>query len=85
MNWQLQEAKQKFSEVVRQAENNGPQVVTRHGREVVVVLGAGEYHRLQGASLDFKAFLMGPPYIDDIDITRDRTPARVIDFSNLDE
>lgn len=36
MAWQLQEAKQRFSELVRKAESEGPQVVTRNGREVVV-------------------------------------------------
>lgn len=38
MRWQLQEAKQRFSEVVRAAQNEGVQFVTRHGEEVVVVL-----------------------------------------------
>ena len=37
MSWQLQEAKQKFSELVRRTLEEGPQVVTRHGEEVVVV------------------------------------------------
>jgi antitoxin Phd len=40
MSWQLQEAKQRFSELVRRAEREGPQVVTRHGEEVVVVVPA---------------------------------------------
>lgn len=36
--WQLQEAKNKFSEVVRKAIEEGPQTVTKHGKESVVVL-----------------------------------------------
>ncbi len=36
--WQLQEAKAHFSEVVRRAQNSGPQHVTVHGREVAVIL-----------------------------------------------
>ena len=40
MSWQLQEAKQKFSELVRRTLEEGPQVVTRHGEEVVVVVTA---------------------------------------------
>jgi prevent-host-death family protein len=40
-HWQLQEAKQRFSEVVRSAEAEGPQFVTRHGDEVAVVLTSG--------------------------------------------
>jgi prevent-host-death family protein len=42
MSWQLQEAKQKFSELARRALEEGPQVVTRHGEEVVVVVPAEE-------------------------------------------
>jgi antitoxin Phd len=44
--WQLQEAKARFSEVFRLARERGPQRVTRHGRAAVVVLAAEEYNRL---------------------------------------
>jgi antitoxin Phd len=44
--WQLQEAKARFSEVFRLARERGPQRVTKHGREAVVVLPAEEYARL---------------------------------------
>ncbi len=44
--WQLQEAKQRFSHLVDLAEEEGPQVVTRHGAEVAVVLGAAAYRDL---------------------------------------
>jgi antitoxin Phd len=44
--WQLQEAKARFSEVFRLARESGPQRVTKHGREAVVVLPAEEYERL---------------------------------------
>jgi len=46
MRWQIQEAKQRFSELINRAERDGPQVVTRHGAEVAVVIGAQEFHRL---------------------------------------
>lgn len=61
MSWQLQEAKQKFSELVRRAQEDGPQTVTRHGEEVVVVVPAEEYRRLSGKKQDFKEFLMSAP------------------------
>lgn len=65
MSWQLQEAKQRFSELVRRAEREGPQVVTRHGEEVVVVVPAEEYRRMSrgedGEKMDFKEFLMSAP------------------------
>ena len=61
MFWQLQEAKQRFSELVRRTLEEGPQVVTRHGEEVVVVVPAEEYRRMDGEKLDFKEFLMSAP------------------------
>jgi prevent-host-death family protein len=50
MRWQEQEAKQKFSELVQRAVDEGPQTVTRHGREVVVVLAATEFAASPGVS-----------------------------------
>jgi len=44
--WQLQEAKARLSEVVRQACSEGPQVITLRGEDAVVVLSAAEYERL---------------------------------------
>jgi prevent-host-death family protein len=45
-NWQLQEAKARFSEVFRLALSEGPQCVTRHGKEAVVVVRAEQFERL---------------------------------------
>jgi prevent-host-death family protein len=47
--WQLQEAKARFSEVFRLARESGPQRVTKHGRSAVVVLPAEEFERLSGS------------------------------------
>jgi len=44
----LQDAKARFSELVRRARSEGPQYVTVHGREEVVVVAADEYRRLKG-------------------------------------
>jgi prevent-host-death family protein len=46
--WQLQDAKARFSELVRRAKRDGPQSVTVHGREEVVVIGADDFRRLAG-------------------------------------
>ena len=46
--WQLQDAKARFSEVVRRAKQEGPQHVTVHGREEVVVIGADDFRKLAG-------------------------------------
>jgi prevent-host-death family protein len=44
--WRLQDAKAQFSEVVRQAQQRGPQRVTLHGRDAVVIVRADEFDRL---------------------------------------
>ena len=75
MNWQLQEAKQKFSELVRRALTSGPQVVTRHGRAAVVVVSAEDYGRLRGGA-GFKEFLRTAPDVSRLGIRRDRRPGR---------
>lgn len=46
--WPLQDAKARFSEVVRRARDEGPQLVTVHGRDEVVVVAADEFRRLKG-------------------------------------
>ena len=64
MSWQLQEAKQKFSELVRRTLEEGPQVVTRHGEEVVVVVPVEEFRRMSNdgeKKMDFKEYLMSAP------------------------
>jgi prevent-host-death family protein len=47
-HWPLQDAKARFSELVRLAHSAGPQHVTLHGRDAVVVVDAAEFQRLQG-------------------------------------
>lgn len=85
--WQLQEAKQRFSELIRLVENEGPQIVTRHGEEIAVVIDIVDWRRLSdGTELDFKLFLQNGPAPDDeqepgeLDFARSRVPARVVDF-----
>ena len=46
--WKLQDAKARFSEVFRMARARGPQRITKHGKEAVVVVPAEEYERLSG-------------------------------------
>jgi prevent-host-death family protein len=47
--WRLQDAKARFSELVRLARSDGPQHVTLHGLDAVVVMDAKEFQRLNGA------------------------------------
>lgn len=46
--WRLQDAKARFSELVRLAHSDGPQHVTLHGRDAVVVIDSDEFRRLKG-------------------------------------
>ena len=83
MSWQLQEAKQRFSELVRRAEKDGPQVVTRHGEEVVVVVPAEEWRRMSERGekkMDFKEFLMSAPDLSVLDLERPREMPRDVEF-----
>ncbi|HVK22317.1 MAG TPA: type II toxin-antitoxin system Phd/YefM family antitoxin [Actinokineospora sp.] len=63
--WQVQEAKQRFSEVLRAVEREGPQTITRHGEDVAVLIDIQEYRRLSGRGGDFVSHLMAFPKIDD--------------------
>ena len=69
--WQLQEAKQKFSELVQRTLDEGPQAVTRRGEEVVVVVSAADYQRLSGQKPNFKEFLLSIPASDEFADTMD--------------
>ena len=82
MTWQLQEAKQKFSEVVDRALEDGPQVVTRHGEEVVVIVSMRDYEKLTLPRRDFKEYLLSGPRFDDDELAleRDRSLPRDLDL-----
>lgn len=80
MSWQVQTAKQRFSELVQRAVDEGPQIVTKHGRETVVVIEIGEYRRLLGVPVDFKEFLLSIPKGDDLEIERSKDLPREIDL-----
>jgi prevent-host-death family protein len=65
--WQLQDAKNRFSEVVKRAQADGPQTVTVHGKPAAVVLSAEAYAALVKPKLSFTEFLLsGPDWPDDV-------------------
>ena len=80
MRWQLQEAKQRFSQLVQRVLDEGPQVVTRRGEEVVVVVSAAEFERLTGQALDFKEFLLSVPDLDILEIRRHKDVASRVEL-----
>ncbi|MGD0679704.1 MAG: type II toxin-antitoxin system Phd/YefM family antitoxin [Polyangiaceae bacterium] len=79
----LAEAKSHFSELVRRVRSEGPQHVTVHGKDEVVVISAEEFRRLKvdqkGAQLI--AAMLASPYRE-IDLTTERTamPVRDVPF-----
>ena len=79
MNWKLAEAKNKLSEVVRRAIQEGPQRIERRA-DAVIVLAAEEYERLTGARRGFKEFLMNGPDLSQLDLERDSSPMRDVDL-----
>ena len=64
MRWQMQEAQQRFGEVLRAAEAGEPQIVTKHGAEVAVVLAVAEYRRLRGEQVGLMAYVRVDPLAD---------------------
>jgi prevent-host-death family protein len=77
--WQLQEAKQRFSELIRSVEADGPQFVTKHGEEVAVVVSIAEYRHLREGGRDFKEFLQSAPEVD-LEVGRSAWLARRVDL-----
>jgi prevent-host-death family protein len=45
-HWQIQKAKNHFSDLVRKAEEQGPQAITRHGKDAAVLLSMKDYCNL---------------------------------------
>src|SRR5260370_15134835 len=73
--WLLQDAKARFSELVRRVRSEGPQRVTVHGRDEVVVISVDEFRRLRGdpSGEALIAAMQASPYRD-IDIEPRRAP-----------
>jgi antitoxin Phd len=75
--WQLQEAKQKLSKVVDAALNQGPQIITRHGKEVVIVIGYERFRKMTAPDQKLSDFFLSSPLVDEeLDLTRDKSAIR---------
>jgi antitoxin Phd len=75
MEWQMAEAKNRFSELMNRALHEGPQRVQRR-KEAVIVLAEEEYERLAGRAPDFKEYLKRLVGLDELELSRDRSPGR---------
>lgn len=76
MAWQLQAAKQHFSDLVERARRDGPQIVTKHGKDAVVVISVEDYRRLRGGEPSLIEFIRQAPDFDQLDLDRTRDTGR---------
>ncbi|ETX04572.1 MAG: hypothetical protein ETSY2_28055 [Candidatus Entotheonella gemina] len=77
--WALQDAKNRFREVVEQAIHHDPQFVTRRGKEAMVVLSVQDFQQLSAGQDSLVTFFRQSPFVgEDIDLTRDTDRGREI-------
>ncbi|MBQ1761540.1 MAG: type II toxin-antitoxin system Phd/YefM family antitoxin [Aquincola sp.] len=72
--WQMQDAKARLSEVVKRAEQDGPQDITVHGKSVAVVISRAAFERTSGQQASLLAFMQASPMAgldDELVIERD--------------
>ncbi len=78
-HWQLQDAKSKFSMVVKRAETGEPQMVTRNGVPTVYIVDAKSFERLSAKSINRKEILRNSPCkAIDLDIKRHNDEGREV-------
>mgnify|MGYP003934349051 CR=1 FL=1 len=79
--WKLQDAKARFSELVRLAAEAGPQHVTVNGKEKAVVLSADDYRRLRGEPMgDALVRLLAETDLNDVEFEHAKTRGPVRDI-----
>ena len=79
--WQLQEAKARFSELVRRVESEGPQEITVRGEAKAVVVSKREFERIRRPKQTLVAFLQSSPLAGlAIEIERDKSPPRDVEL-----
>lgn len=78
-SWQLQDAKARFSQVVRSAQTEGPQEVSLHGEPAAVVLSIDDYRRLTRRKPSFVELLRSSPLVGaELKITRSKDTVRPV-------
>ena len=76
-SWQLQEAKNKFSRVVENAVNEGPQIITKRGVEVAIVISYADYQKMSASRGKLSTFFRDSPLVGiELDLARDKSDAR---------
>jgi antitoxin Phd len=75
--WQLQEAKNKLSEVLQEAIQHGPQIITKRGVEVAILLSYSEYRKMIASQKKLSDFFRESPLVGvDLDLDRDTSDLR---------
>ena len=69
--WQLQEAKAKFSEVVKEAVEHGPQIITKHGIETALIISIDDYKKANTNEIKLSTFFQQSP-LHNVEIEFDR-------------
>lgn len=76
-SWQVQEAKNKFSQLIQAAQEFGPQVITKHGTEVAFVISATEYYAVMKPKNKLSEFFRSIPLDGvELELERDQSPIR---------
>ena len=76
-SWQLQEAKNKLSQVVEDAVHDGPQVITKHGVEVAIIMSYAEYQKMIASKGKLSAFFRDSPLVGiELELARDKSDVR---------
>ena len=79
--WTLQDAKNKFSQVVEEAQKEGPQVVTKRGIETIIILSMEDYKKITKPNINLVEFFRKSPlHGTDLDLTRSKEPSRKVSF-----
>ena len=79
--WQLQEAKNKFRSLVDKAHHEGPQFVTKHGKESVVIIAIEDYQKLSKPKSDLLSFFKSSPLFGvNLSSTRDKNFSRDVEL-----
>ncbi len=80
-HWQLQDAKNRFSNLVEKAQQTGPQIVTKHGKEAVVVISIDEYKKLTTPETNLVDFFQSSPLQNtELDLTRSKETPRDVEL-----
>lgn len=81
MVWQVQDAKNRFSELIDRARDEGPQVVTRHGRPVVQVVAVGGPAQVREDD-KFAQYLLAIPNVDGLEMPSRRSRKRPVELGD---